>query len=265
VIPYITHNTIANNDSTATAGLAFAPNSPNQSTPQPAGLVSRAHSTQLYLAIGNQAAVAQYKTEFADPMAFINNIIWHNRSFYFVVGGTGTAPFRLAPNVAAGEAPVYSDLAVLGTTRPGTFPQYTGAGVDKMTPGYSILTNTTGYAATNSTANPLFVAEYVNGDRGQSIVKPEVTTTITVALAFDEAGNAIDVRFGPLTLRKKPCPATGSCLYGDYHVRAASPALASGNQTARVPETDFDGQARPRPAGSNPDIGADERGANGNP
>jgi hypothetical protein len=264
ILAYITNNTIANNDSTATAGLAFAPGSPNQSTPQPAGLVSRAYSTQLYLAIGNTSDVAQYKTEFADPMAFINNILWHNRSFYFVVDGT-TVPYRVVPDVGAGQPPVYSDLAVLGTTQQGTFPQFTNAGAHKMTPGYSILTNTTGYAASNFSANPMFVQQYVNGDRGQTILMPEVTTTYTTALAFDEGGNAIDVHFGPLTLRKQPCPATGTCLYGDYHLRAVSPAIAAGNQTGRVPTTDFDGQNRPRPAGSNPDIGADERGANGNP
>ncbi len=44
----IRHNTIANNDSLATAGDAFAPGSPNQSTPQPgAGIVARAHSAAL--------------------------------------------------------------------------------------------------------------------------------------------------------------------------------------------------------------------------
>jgi large repetitive protein len=44
----IVDNTIANNDSLGTAGQAFAPGSPNESTPQPgAGLVSRAHSAAL--------------------------------------------------------------------------------------------------------------------------------------------------------------------------------------------------------------------------
>ena len=257
--PAITNNTIANNDSTATAGLAFAPGNPNQSTPQPAGIVSRAHSVGLYAAIGNGTP---YKAEFADPEAFINNIVWHNRSFYFTVN-PNTGGYQLLPNVGAGQAPVYSDLAVLGTSRQGTFPQFTGAGVDRMSPGYSILTNTTGYAASNFTADPVFIAEYVNGNRGQTIQMPEVTTTITAVIAFDEGGNSIDVHFGPITLRKRPCPANGSCLYGDYHVRPASPALNAGNQTARVPATDFDGQSRPRPAGSNPDIGADERAAAG--
>jgi hypothetical protein len=197
-------------------------------------------------------------------MAFINNIIWHNRSFYFTVSGT-TGSYGVVPDVGAGQAPVYSDLAVLGTTNQGTFPLFVNAGADKMSPGYSVLTNITGYAASNFSTNPQFVADYVNGDRGQIIQMPEVTTTFTAALAFDEAGNAIDVHFGPLTLRKRTCPATGTCLYGDYHLKATSTLLDRGNQTNRVPNTDFDGQNRPRPAGGNPDVGADERGANGAP
>ena len=41
----IHHDTVAHNDSTATAGAAFA--DPNQSTPQPAGIVAREHSLRL--------------------------------------------------------------------------------------------------------------------------------------------------------------------------------------------------------------------------
>jgi hypothetical protein len=40
----ISNNTIANNDSTATASMAFTGNNPNSSVSQPAGLVSRAHT-----------------------------------------------------------------------------------------------------------------------------------------------------------------------------------------------------------------------------
>lgn len=258
VLAAITNNTIANNDSTATAGLAFAANNPNQSTPQPAGIVSRAHSVALYTMIGNGGDAVNFKTEFTDPQGFINNIIWHNRSFYFTTN-PNTGVFGLVPDVGAGAQPVYSDLGVLGTSQQGTWPQYTGPGVHKMSPGYSILSSTTGYAATNRSVDPIFVQEYVNGDRGQTIILPALTTTITPAGAFDEGGNWIDVRFGPLTLNKRPCPATGTCAYGDYHIRGTSPARAAGNSTARVPATDFDGQARPLPAGTMPDIGADER------
>ena len=260
ILVKIGNNTIANNDSTGTAGAAFAPNSPNQSSPGPAGIVSRAHSTLLYTTIGNGSGE---KEEFSEPVLG-NNIIWHNRAFYWMVDEAATPPYHLVPNVSAGQTPVYSDLGVLGTTQQATFPLYTDAGRHQMTPRYSILTSVVGHPASNLSANPLFIEEYVNGDRGQTIQMPEFTTTMTTAPAFDEGGNFIDVRFGPLTLWKRPCPATGSCLYGNYHVRMASPALGTGilqlpNQGFAAPANDFDGQARPLPAGTQPDIGADER------
>jgi hypothetical protein len=267
VVANISNNTIANNDSTATAGLAFAPGSPNQSTPQPAGIVSRAHSTQLYNAIGNGPGASDYKKEFSSP-TLVNNIVWHNRAFYWMVDPSVTPQYRLVPNVAGGQPAVYSDLGVLGTSQPGVFPQYTGGTAHILDPRFSILTNTAGYRPSNFSSNPMFVEEYVNGDRGQTIQMPETTTSLATAPAFDEGGNFIDVRFGPLTLRKRPCPPTGSCLNGDYHVRGSSPALNAGtNAIAGIgfsaTEIDFDAQERPRPAASNVDIGADERGGGG--
>jgi hypothetical protein len=109
------------------------------------------------------------------------------------------------------------------------------------------------------------VAEYFNGDQGQTIQQPELTTSIATAPAFDEGGNFIDVRFGPLSLTNAivlpTCPVAGTCLIGDYHLQPGSPALASGILIPLVtPLTDFDGQSRPIPLLSlQPDIGADER------
>ncbi len=117
----IVNNTISNNDSLATAGEAFAPNSPNESTPQPgAGIVSRKHSNGL-AAAGNVGT-------FSDPTAFDNNIVWQNRQFFFIVadgtpgdpGSTGT--WGLCPDIGSllglgcpgGDDPVYDDLAVIG-------------------------------------------------------------------------------------------------------------------------------------------------------
>jgi hypothetical protein len=246
----IIHNTIANNDSTATAGAAFmpgTPNFPNESTPQPAGIVSRAHSTQLSNTIGNGPAAQPFK-EFANPVLY-NNIVWHNRSFYFTIDTTVLPSFyTLLPDVGAGEAPVYADLAVLGTAAP-----------RQLNPRFSILTDITSYpGANNLTADPLFVAEYLNGDTSQLVI-PEVTTGLAVAPAFDEGGNFIDVRFGPLSLRD---PATDA-LFGDYHLQAGSPALVRGsfNNTGQYPLLirDFDGDRRSIPLNSRPDIGADER------
>ena len=207
----ITGNTVANNDSTGTAGAAFLPGSPNQSTPQPAGIVSRAHTKLLYKAIG---AASGYKVPYSNPV-LADNIVWHNRSFYWAINNaTVPATFGLVPNAGAGQPAAYSDLAVLGTAQQGTWPDYTNG--HKLNPTNSILTSTAGYAGSNSSTAPGFVAQYFNGDQGQTIQQPELTTSIATAGAFDEGGNWITVRFGPLSLYR-PCLTPGSCpLYGDY-------------------------------------------------
>jgi len=192
------------------------PGSPNQSSPQPAGIVSRVHSALLYNNIG---AASGYKVPYSNPV-LADNIVWHNRSFYWAIDNTTVpATFGLVPNVAAGQLVVYSDLAVLGTAAQGTWPGYVDAGADKLNPTNSILTDTTGYDASNSSTAPGFVAQYFNGDQGQTIKQPELATSIATAGAFDEGGNWIDVRFGPLTLYRL-CLTPGTCpLYGDYRVQ----------------------------------------------
>ncbi|MDP3400065.1 MAG: hypothetical protein Q8R97_02985, partial [Brevundimonas sp.] len=142
-----------------------------------------------------------------------------NRSFYWAISNaTVPSTFGLVPDIGAGQAAVYSDLAVLGTPAQGTWPDYVNAGADKLNPMNSILTSTTGYDASNSSAAPGFVAEYSNGDQGQTIQQPELTTSLATAAAFDEGGNWIDVRFGPLTPYRL-CPTPGTCpLYGDYRL-----------------------------------------------
>jgi large repetitive protein len=249
VLVNVANNTIANNDSTATTGAAFAAGNPNQSTPQPAGLVARAHSALLFNTI---AANSPYKLQFTRTN-FVNNILWHNRSFYWEINpDTEPATFGLIPNVAAGQATVYSDLGVLGTPQQGTWPLY--ATGDRLLLQNSILTNVTGYGGNNGNiaANPMFDFGFVNGD-------PRVATPgrISTAAAFDEGGNFIAVRYGPLTLNPNECTARTMCPSGQgYHLLNNSPAEAAGRRVNGVtPNTDFDGQTRP----SQVDIGADER------
>ena len=81
---------------------------------------------------------------------------------------------------------------------------------------------------TNLAADPVFGREIVND--------------LASATVLDEGGNAITVRYTPLL----PTEA-------NYHLRAGSPAIDAGQDTAAA--TDFDGEART--AGSF-DIGADE-------
>jgi large repetitive protein len=251
VLVAIANNTIANNDSTATTGAAFTAGSPNQSTPQPAGLVSRAHTKLLFDTIG---AGSGYKQRFTSGQ-FLNNILWHNRSFYWKIDESTDPPtFGLIPNVAAGQPPVYSDAGVLGTAQEGSWPLYTNG--DRMLLRDSILTNATGYPAgdENFAADPMFDFGFVNGD-------PRVGSPgrISTAAAFDEGGNFISVRYGPLTLNPNECTARATCPAGQgYHLLDGSPAEQTGRKVNGVtPANDFDGEFRGN--GTRVDIGADER------
>jgi hypothetical protein len=248
----IVHNTVANNDSTATAANAFTPADPNQSNPQPAGIVSRAHTTALKDEIDaitnrqgqSQVNPARLRAAYSNPL-LVDNIIWHNRSFHFFGDPLDDPPvYKLLPDIGNSEAPVYDDLAVLGA-----------ATTDLLNPTYSILTDTTGYDASNISADPAFIFEYVNGNRDATVANPESTTAIQVPPAFDEGGNFIRVRFGPLTLTRTD---TG-VVYGDYHIQTASNAINAGDpEFGPEPALDFDGEPRPDATSGLADIGADE-------
>jgi hypothetical protein len=166
------------------------------------------------------------------PLA--NNIIWQNRSFYWELNADGT--FGLVPDISAGDDPVYDDLAVLGAAGP-------------LAPFLNILTDTTGYSQSNIASDPEFVFPYFNGNRQQAIAIPEPTTGIQAQPAFDEGGNFISVRFGPLTLS------------GDYHIQGGSPAINAGTGyfLSLFPDLQMDYDGEPRSAaGGESDIGADE-------
>jgi hypothetical protein len=244
----IVNNTIANNDSTATAGAAFSAGNPNTSNPQPAGIVSHAHSTGLTAQIGTGDDAAPFRL-FANPF-LVNNIILGNRVSYFdslsLDPTTPTFGLRVLTPV-----PAYADLAVVGTATP-----------QAMDPRFCLLRSTTGYHASNlEGTRAVFVNSNLNQPAGQSIV-PEVGTSLTATPAFDEGGNFIDVRFSPLTLN------------GNYHLAAGAAGAAAVDLATKVNPfrpsqqltnpfpnlaLDWDGNARPAFTGAPWDIGADER------
>jgi len=148
----IIHNTIANNDSSATARSAFPPGELN-SSPQGAGIVSYPLSADLVSGSGQT---------FSNP-ELLNNIIWHNRSFYF-----DSTTQKLVPDALT---PVYADLTVANNP------------LLKLSPTNCLLTDATGYDPSNQSSDPLFLNGYTN---------------ILFAVAVvDEAGNNIGLRFEP--------------------------------------------------------------------
>jgi len=226
----LVHNTIANNDSLATAGEAFLPGNPNESAPQPgAGLATRLHSNDL---LGTGAAVGTFSL----PTTFSDNIIWQNRQFYYFNDGTNAG---LCPDVSAvpvvacptGNTVVFDDVAVIGS------PANFAGTANLLTPG-----GWTGPAG----ASTLFVAEYFNIGI--------LSEAIGVPAAADEGGNFIRPDYRHLTLYNDAIPnnADPGTLYGDYHIIPGSAAHNTGSST--TPTTDIDGDDRT----VSPDIGADE-------
>jgi hypothetical protein len=183
----IENTTIANNDSTATAAVAFPANDLNQSQPQIAGIASHAHTAALTVAFG--AATRDAWGEFSQPL-LSRSILWHNRAFSFrtldPLNTNAAARFGLVPDLSAGEAAIYADLGVNGSSR-------------ALEPRSCILSDASGYDPSNISLDPGFVLAYDNGHPGQSLVQTEVTTGLDTAVVLDEGGNFIDVHFGPLT------------------------------------------------------------------
>ncbi len=232
------NNTVAHNDSTATAGQAFTAGVPNVSNPQPAGIVSNRFSAGLCQAFQEAPNCARY----SDPV-MENNIVLNNRSMFWEVDT------QVNPPVGQLKTAGVHDLDVL--------PEGSGFLLHPMN---GILTDsTTGYDASNLPAldsASVFANPYFNAPPGFGTVQPdgtivqlEFTTTLATAAALDEGGNFIDVHYGPLT------PG------GSYHLAVDSPAINAGNDAALAASpllaSDYDGQPRPV---VRTDIGADETG-----
>ena len=241
----IVHNTIVHNDSLATTGTAFDL-SPSQSTPQPAGIVSRGHTPGLLAALGGGEAA------YADP-SIVNSIVWQNRSFYFgqVPGGTPAPGDPTGPQFGLIEnaSQPYWDLGLLG-----------GPAGSTLAPMSSVLTDATGYDPSNTSTAPAFVQSYFNGDRRHAYVINEPTTLpILAPAAFDEGGNFIRPQFGPLSVQ-----TAAGAFYGNYHVTVGevgaslSSIYGPGPFVPSALGTDFDGE--PRPA-LTPHKGADQKGS----
>jgi hypothetical protein len=252
----VRNNTIANNDSTATTAEAFVPGMANLTVAQPAGIVSREHSGDMLALMGDvtDTVPADWLT-FSDP-ALRDNIVYQNRSFYWtnyddpntVVIESGLVPATCNDPTdplndptcdidLVAVADYTDDLGVLSALAP----------TAQLDPRFSLLTDDTGYHASNIMGDPAFVNGYLNGSRYVLPTLPEFKTLQTAG-AFDEGGNFIQVVFKPLTLGDF-----------DYHIGAGSAAIDAGASTPATGRlsVDYDNDARPPAAGAS-DIGADE-------
>lgn len=161
----IIDNTIANNDSSATAANAFTAGDFSQSNPQPAGVVSALHSPILALYSGQ---------EYSNPV-LADDIIYGNRSFYWDASLNG---FQ-GGLVANASDPVW-DLAVLNPVSP----------TQVLNPDNCLLTSLTDSSGndyndgTNIPGNPAFAGPYNN--------------TLVAAAVLDEGGNFITIRFNEI-------------------------------------------------------------------
>jgi hypothetical protein len=231
----INSNTVANNDSTATAGAAFTA-SASVSTGQVAGIVSRLHSPALAAAIGYTNA--RYGHGFSNP-GLNDNIIWHNRSHHY----------ELNTGVGGDDRVVLDGYADLGIVPAPANPDW------RLTPRDSLLTDVGEYNDDNKDqrdvdGGEVFITEYLNGNPFTS-PSPAEFTTIQVAPALDEGGNWIDVRYAPLSINDIDGVGTPS----DYHLAPLSEAIDSA-EGQRPTDRDIDLE-RPGENGTL-DMGSDE-------
>jgi hypothetical protein len=271
---FVVNNTIANNDSTSTAAGAFGmivcnpvldaagqfcPNISllgesggfTTSIPQVGGIASFAHGTPLNNALQAGAYCApagihineNICSSFANPL-LLDNIIWHNRSFYWDstinnnLGGLVQIPVRNG----------YWDMTVYG------MPTST-----LLNPTFSILTD--GVGATPAATNLLGTTPVIDPRFTTQCDQPFVDSLCQgfniykATMKGSALGNYVATTFTPNGLR------------GDYHTGAGSSATDKGSLFAaaspvftgdqQLLATDFDG--KPRPLGAAADIGANEQ------
>lgn len=279
----VTSNTVASNDSAGIAGSVLATGvalpGPASGTagvgkPSPAGISSEPTSAQLLAAFtGNSAGGQRTANAASQPQTFENNIIWHNRSFFYSGDGrlcasngsanaTPATCVVLSDQTSTGECvsgAAFWDIGVVGDTSP-------TPGAFNLHPSYSVLSSVGSYIDTGLTAaDPALADLYCNGARTppelSAAINPPSPKSLQVNATVDEGNNYVNLRYGPLYLNtvSGTTGLTGTAK-GDYHLTATSIAAVDAGANLAVlgaPYThDFDGQSRPQGAGF--DIGADE-------
>jgi len=229
---FIAHNTIALNDSTATASSAFAGGDFSQSVAQVSGIYALRHSADLLGVLG-------IADGFADPV-LVNNIIWRNRSCIWMddidPGTAGNQQGIDCSDGFGGES--FDELGVQG----GGCLSATNSVLTDPLDACDPLTNTDG--------DPEFIDESIITTLSSGGFFAEAPNVEAFA-AFDEGGNFIDVRYGVASASQ---PDGQLMSKGDFHIGEFSPARYLGAAISVF--DDIDGDIRP--FGAAADAGSDE-------
>lgn len=277
LVSVVDNNTIALNDSAGIAGSLLAggtlPSTTTQAgtgKPNPAGIAAESNSAALIAVIPNGNNVLTATQSAISSPVLDNNIVWHNRSFFFktvsgqaslcssnnVADASGNGCTVLPDQATTGQctgSPAYWDLGVVGDTN-------VTSGVRKLSPTYSVMTAITGYGgANNSNANPNLADIYCNGSRitpeFAGVINPPSPKSLQVAATVDEGNNYVSLRYGPLTTVN---PSSGAA-FGDYHFASTATAgNSSGVDHGKIGVSTHDIDNQSRPQGAAWDIGADE-------
>lgn len=285
LVSVLANNTIAANDSAGIAGpLLSGASLPSTTTivgtgkPNPAGVSAELNSALLRQVL--PANLASPQKDISAPN-LTNNIIWHNRSFFFrtvngnpslcssnnIADANGTGCTILPQQAVTGSCtgtPAYWDLGVVGDDNAAA------PGANALTPTFSVLSVSTGlYGAAasvgnlvgthNSNADPMLRDLYCNGARVTpefgTVLNPPGPLSMQVAATVDEGNNYVSLRYGPLSLSN----ASNSMPIGNYHLATTA---NSGNSSAVdhgiVGLVPHDVDSNPRPQGAAWDIGAVE-------
>ena len=259
----LVNNTIANNVSTATTQQAFAVAAGAPTNPQVAGVA---------LLDGPAPTL-------------LNNNLWGNRSYVFVVGGTFTklcnpGATGLDANGACLPAgsPSYRDIGFLGTGNDPLRPRYTVFSDTAQNRAYVGPNNVESQCSptapnnVNALCNKFVAVPGVISSTPLFVKANDFTDSLQSAVVVDEGGNFVNVIFSPLTLWDiAPDGTMLTTRRADYHIKSGSTAVGGGrnrnsyggNNNATtganlVPAADFDNQNRPSTVANPIDVGADE-------
>ena len=279
----IVNNTVAFNDSYATAARAFqggptltdAANCANGTNTDPAclriaqsvtqngaGITAYGNSPgllQRFVDLGAASQLLAGNSRWISDATLVNDVVFGNRSYHWRIDysadqttcsySTSAPCFSLIgpePQTRAGN-----DIAVL-------FPP--AGATPRLSPSYSVFTAQNAADGTTGSNNRAgasgdFRSPYALGSNGSlaqliyaleqtvvlgaPVLEVQEPTVATTAAAFDEGGNFIDVRFGPLTRGANvtvagncdgvAVPAGRWCDFGSYRPVSLGGNLATGN------------------------------------